>query len=57
MEKASEEMSHYPEYDYVIVNDNFEPALRDLQAILRAQRLRTAVQRSRYEHVFARLLP
>lgn len=57
MEKASEEMSHYPEYDYVVINDDFDSALWDLQSILRAQRLRTPAQQSRYGHVFARLLP
>ena len=39
MAKAISEISHYNEYDYVIVNDNFEQALADLQAILRAERL------------------
>lgn len=56
MSKASEEMSHYPEYDYVVVNDQFESALSDLHAILRAQRLRTVAQQGRYGHVFDALL-
>lgn len=56
MNKASEEMSHYPEYDYVVVNDQFDSALSDLHAILRAQRLRTAAQQGRYGHVFGALL-
>jgi guanylate kinase len=34
MEKALEEMSHYHEFDYVVVNDDFEAALADLKAIL-----------------------
>lgn len=56
MAKASEEMSHYPEYDYVVVNDHFDSALSDLHAILRTQRLRTPAQQGRYGHVFAALL-
>lgn len=56
MTKASEEMSHYPEYDYVVVNDSFDTALADLSAILRAQRLRTEAQKGRYGHVFNALL-
>jgi guanylate kinase len=56
MSKASEEMSHYPEYDYVVVNDQFDSALSDLYAILRAQRLRTVAQQGRYGHVFDALL-
>ena len=39
MSTALSEISHYDEYDYVIVNNDFEQALNDLQAILRAQRL------------------
>lgn len=57
MEKASEEMSHYPEYDYIVINDNFDSALSDLQAILHARRLQTPIQQGRYGHVFARLVP
>jgi guanylate kinase len=34
MAKALEEMSHYTEFDYVVVNDDFEAALQDLNAIV-----------------------
>ncbi|MEQ9519519.1 MAG: guanylate kinase [Parvibaculum sp.] len=40
MAKASDEISHYAEYDYIIVNDNVEKALAELKAILTAERLR-----------------
>jgi guanylate kinase len=40
MAKAAAEISHWPEYDYVIVNDDFEAALATLQAILAAERVR-----------------
>ncbi|WP_386687740.1 guanylate kinase [Lonepinella sp. MS14437] len=39
MAKAMDEISHYDEYDYVIINDNFEQALMDLKSILRAGKL------------------
>ena len=42
MSKAISEISHYDEYDYVIVNDNFEQALADFQSILQAERLTKA---------------
>ncbi|VAW84659.1 Guanylate kinase [hydrothermal vent metagenome] len=42
--EAVEEMSHYGEFDYLVVNDDFEMALSDLKAIFRTQRLETAVQ-------------
>ncbi len=37
MREAVTEMSHYGEFDYRVVNDEFEAALADLQAILRGQ--------------------
>ncbi len=35
MREAVSEMSHYQEFDYVVVNDDFNAALKDLQAIIR----------------------
>ncbi len=40
MEAASAEISHWPEYDYVIVNTNIEASLAGLKAILTAERLK-----------------
>lgn len=40
MSKASEEISHWAEYDYVVVNDNVERCIAEVKAILRAERLR-----------------
>ncbi|MFZ5835836.1 MAG: guanylate kinase [Pseudomonadota bacterium] len=40
MAKSSDEMSHWPEYDYVIINENVETAHQQLRAILTAERLR-----------------
>lgn len=34
MQAALDEMGHYPEFDYVVINDDFEQALSDLQAIV-----------------------
>ncbi len=34
MREAAEEMRHHNEYDYVVVNDDFDQALRDLSAII-----------------------
>lgn len=44
MREAVKEMSLFREYDYVLVNDSFDEALADLQAIVRARRLRCSVQ-------------
>lgn len=40
MSEAEAEMSHWPEYDYVIVNRDFERSVQAVQTILAAERLR-----------------
>lgn len=45
MREAAAEISHHPEYEFLMVNHVFETALDDLRAIVRATRLRTALQR------------
>jgi len=44
MAKAADEISHWPEYDYVIVNQDAEAALSQVRAILTAERLKRARQ-------------
>jgi guanylate kinase len=44
MAKAVEEMSHYVEGDYLVVNQDFDTALEQLQSIIGCQRLRTSRQ-------------
>lgn len=44
MAAADQEISHYAEYQYVIVNDDFEKAYQELRAILAAERLRRTRQ-------------
>ena len=56
MEKAVDEMSHYAEYDYLIVNDDFDLALSDLKAIIRAERLRMGRQQARRDALISKLL-
>jgi len=47
MESAREEISHVLEFPYIIVNERFEAALSDLQAVVRASRISQAQQRVR----------
>lgn len=47
MRDARSELSHFGEYDYVVVNDVFEEALADLRAIVAAERLRLSRQQPR----------
>jgi guanylate kinase len=44
MAAAMDEMSHYPEYDYLVINDRFEVALDQLASLFKARRLRQEVQ-------------
>lgn len=44
MRDAVTEMSHYKDYDFIVINDDFHTALADIQSILRANRLRASVQ-------------
>jgi guanylate kinase len=43
---AREEIAHVEEFDYVIINREFDDAVQDLMSIVRASRLRAAVQLS-----------
>ena len=56
MAKAKSEISHYDEYDYVIVNDDFEQALADLQSILRTERLTKSYQQTENADLIHQLL-
>ena len=40
MSKASDEISHYREYDYILVNSNLDQAVEEVKTILKAERLR-----------------
>jgi len=51
---AREEISHVSEYEYVIINDDFNRAAQDLRSIVRAERLKLARQLSRYPNLFNR---
>ena len=44
MKKSMNEISHYGEADYLVINDDFEDALKGLKTIVRAHRLETAKQ-------------
>jgi guanylate kinase len=48
---AREEISHVAEFDYVIINAQFEAAIQDLLAIVRSQRLRGEKQLWRYQEL------
>ena len=53
---AREEMSHYDEFDYVIVNEDFEAAVAEMCAVFTASRLRREAQALRHGGLIAALL-
>lgn len=55
MLKAHEEMQHFIEFDYLIINDDFANAARELQAIVTASRVRTLIQAKRHEQLLSLL--
>lgn len=57
MARASDELSHYGEYDYLVVNDAFDEALATLAAIVVAERHRRAPQEARLTWLLAELAP
>jgi guanylate kinase len=52
---ARGEVAHVAEFDYVIINHNFDVAVTDLVSIVRAQRLRLAAQIERYRDLINQL--
>jgi guanylate kinase len=53
---SREEIAHAAEFDFLVINDEFDRALRDLCAIVRAQRLRRHVQVARHAVLLDALL-
>ncbi|MDD0842388.1 guanylate kinase [Pseudomonas sp. Gutcm_11s] len=56
MRDAVSEMSHYVEYDYLVINDDFDHALSDLQAIFRSNQLLSGTQSQRHAGLLGELL-
>ncbi|KGP63381.1 guanylate kinase [Legionella norrlandica] len=56
MIKAKDELGHYPEFDYLIVNDNFEKAAMELQSIVIANRLKIERQVNKQAKLLSFLL-
>ena len=54
--EAVNEMSHYGEFDYLVVNDIFQEALEELKAVVTSRRLKTAAQSQRHTQLIASLL-
>ncbi|MGE8233844.1 MAG: guanylate kinase, partial [Stenotrophomonas sp.] len=53
---AREEMLHYDEFDYVIINEDFDTAVGEMCSIFAASRLRCEPQQQRHGELIASLL-
>lgn len=56
LREAAEECSHALEFDYLVVNDEFEVAVEELLSIVRTQRLRVEAQEVRHADLLAALV-
>ncbi|GAB3371205.1 guanylate kinase [Lysobacter rhizosphaerae] len=56
LDAAREELSHYTEFDYVIVNEHFNTAVDEMCAIFTASRLRREAQVARHSRLITQLL-
>ena len=56
MQVARDEIAHYSEADFIVLNDDFQTALYDLQSIVRAHRLSQKIQSRKLTRVIADLL-
>jgi len=56
MQDARSELSHYAEYDYLVINDDFQQALADLGQIVAAERLRLQHQSRLHARALAEML-
>lgn len=56
MAKAQHEMSHYAEFSYLIVNEDFATSLDNFEHIVLSQRMRRSKQQIRHQHVLKDLI-
>ncbi|MFI0473168.1 guanylate kinase [Halomonas sp. HMF6819] len=56
MRDAVNEMTHFDEYDYLVINDDFTTALGELQALITSQRLTRAAMQHRHAPLLKALL-
>ncbi|WNC68320.1 guanylate kinase [Thalassotalea nanhaiensis] len=55
MAKAESECSHYQEFDYIVINNDFDIAVTDLNTIINNQRLKQSQQAEKYNQLLTKL--
>ena len=56
LQVAREEIASFAEYDFLVINDDFDQALNDLKAIIRAQRCRQPAQAVKHKALLTELM-
>jgi guanylate kinase len=56
MQDAVNEMIHYDEFDYIVVNDNFDQAVQELRSIFLSRRLESGTQSQRHRDLIRQLI-
>ena len=56
MQAAKEEISHYKEYDFIIINDEFDRALAEIKAVITATNLGSCRQSAFYENFVGKIM-
>ncbi|MBL4712014.1 MAG: guanylate kinase [Gammaproteobacteria bacterium] len=56
MKEAVNEMSHYAEFEYLVINDDFDEAVQNLAAIITGNRMRFEPQQQKHANLLAELL-
>ncbi len=56
MNAAIDEMSHYNEYDYLVINDDFSQAVMEIKAIICAERQKLSLQQQKHAQLLRNLL-
>ncbi len=49
LQQARDDMSYYHEFDYIVINDNFDTAVKDLASIFECQRMKLTKQQQRHQ--------
>jgi len=56
MAEATQEMSHYNEFDFIVINNHFDTALKELHSIFKAQRLTQVKQLAKHKNLITGLI-
>ena len=56
MNGAIDEMSHYNEYDYLVINDDFSEAVAEIKTIIQAERQKLPIQQQKHAQLLCNLL-